>query len=82
MPLAPQKIDPREIDLAGGMLLKRWCEITGVSIRTTRNWRKDPSKNFKVIWRFGMPWITAETIRNFFVDDGSAPVGPTQPSVS
>jgi hypothetical protein len=75
-------INPREIDLAGGMLLKKWCEVTGVNLRTTRRWRADPRKNFKVVWRFGMPFLTAETIRNFFVDDGSNPEGPKRPSPS
>lgn len=74
----------KEIDRAGGMLLKKWCDVTGVSVQTTWRWRKDPAKNFLCIWRHGMLFITAETIANFFVDDGSATAGPrsTAPSNS
>lgn len=66
----------KEIDLAGGIALKRWCQIVGISVRTTQRWRKDPAKGFEVVWRYGIPFLSAETVRKFFVDDGSAPDAP------
>lgn len=61
----------RDQRLAGGMLLKKWCRVTGVSPRTARNWRKDPSKNFKTFWKYGMLFVHSETSVAFSTDDGS-----------
>lgn len=74
-PIAPDKLT--DIELAGAMLLKKWCKVTGVSVRTTQRWRNDPTKNFKVFFRYGLPFLSAETIKAFCTDDGSAPGRPS-----
>jgi hypothetical protein len=60
---------PLEMQLAGGMRLNRWCKIVGISGRTARRWRKAGRLN--VIVRFGQPYVTPQTVGEFFVDDGS-----------
>lgn len=60
-----------EIQLAGGMRLDKWRKIVGISKATAWRWRKEGK--LTVVWRYGIPWVTAETIENFFKDDGSAP---------
>lgn len=58
-----------EMQLAGGMRLSVWCRRIGISKMTAWRWQKAGKLN--VIWRYGIPWITAETIQKFFTDDGS-----------
>jgi hypothetical protein len=58
-----------EIQLAGGMRLSKWLNLVGIS-RTTA-WRLRKQGKLPVIVRYGTPFLIAETIRNFFVDDGS-----------
>jgi hypothetical protein len=62
-----------EIQLAGGMRLSKWLDLVGIS-RTT-GWRLRKQGKLPVIIRYGTPFLTAEAIRNFFVDDGSRPRG-------
>jgi hypothetical protein len=72
--LQPQStaIDPfKRMQLAGGMRLSAWRKAIGISKMTAYRWRKE--NKITVIWRYGQPWVTAETIRNFFTDDGSKP---------
>lgn len=64
---------------AGGMLLKKWCKVTGVSPRTARRWRTDPSKNFKTFWRYGMIFVHPETLATFAQGDVTQP-SSEQPS--
>jgi hypothetical protein len=59
------------IELAGGMKLEAWRKIVGIS--RTVAWRMRKTGKLAVIVRNGTVFITAETIRNFFTDDGSKP---------
>jgi hypothetical protein len=61
---------PSHLQLAGGMRLSKWIKTIGISKMTAWRWRKEGKLN--VIWRYGIPWVTAETIRQFFTDDGTA----------
>jgi hypothetical protein len=58
-----------EIQLAGGMKLEKWRKIVGIS-RTTA-WRLRKTGRLPVVIRYGTAFLKAETIRNFFTDDGS-----------
>jgi hypothetical protein len=72
--LQPQSTttDPfKRMQLAGGMRLSTWRKAIGISKMTAYRWRKKNKIN--IIWRYGQPWVTAETIRNFFTDDGTKP---------
>ena len=60
-----------EIQLAGGMRLDKWRKSVGISKATAWRWRKEGK--LKVVWRYGLPWVTAETIQDFFTDDGTGP---------
>jgi hypothetical protein len=60
-----------DMQLAGGMRLSKWSKVVGISKMTAWRWRKEGK--LPVIWRYGLPWVTAETIQKFFTDDGSAP---------
>jgi predicted site-specific integrase-resolvase len=57
------------VDLAGGMVLSVWCKAVGISLRTAKKWILEGK--LPVVHRYGMTFITAETIKNFFKDDGS-----------
>ena len=59
---------PSDMQLAGGMRLSKWIKTIGISKMTAWRWRKEGK--LTVIWRYGIPWVTAETIRQFFTDDG------------
>jgi hypothetical protein len=63
-----------DLQLAGGMRLSKWTKTVGISKMTAWRWRKEGK--LPVIWRYGIPWVTAETIRQFFTDDGTAPGHP------
>lgn len=62
---------PSDLQLAGGMRLSKWIKIVGISKMTAWRWRKEGKLD--VGWRYGLPWVTAETIQKFFTDDGTAP---------
>jgi hypothetical protein len=40
-----------ELEFAGGMTLRHWCQVVGISQRTALNYRK--AGKLKVVWRFG-----------------------------
>jgi predicted site-specific integrase-resolvase len=61
-------MDMHRIELAGGMRLTAWCKAIGISQRTAVRWR-DAGK-LKVVDRYGMQFVTAETIKQFFEGDG------------
>jgi hypothetical protein len=63
-----------DIQLAGGMRLSKWIKIVGISKMTAWRWRKEGK--LAVIWRYGLPWVTTETIQKFFTDDATAPQCP------
>jgi len=60
-----------EIQLAGGMRLNRWAKIVGIS--RTSIWRLRRAGKLPVVVRHGVAYLTAATIREFFVSDGSKP---------
>jgi hypothetical protein len=60
-----------EMQLAGGMRLSKWRKTVGISKMTAFRWRKEGK--LRVILRYGILWVTAETIQNFFTDDGTVP---------
>ncbi len=60
---------PSEIEWAGGMRLSAWCKRIGISAKTAARWRA--AGKLDVVTRNGLQFITAETIRTFFTDDGS-----------
>ena len=62
-----------EIQLAGGMKLDVWRKAVGMS-RTTA-WRLRKEGKLPFIVRYGSVYVTAETIKNFFTNDGSKPRG-------
>jgi hypothetical protein len=57
------------VELAGGMRLSLWCKVIGISERTAMRWR-DAGK-LKVVNRYGMQFVTADTIKEFFQGDGT-----------
>jgi hypothetical protein len=63
-----------DIQLAGGMRMAKWIKIIGISKATAWRWRKQGK--LPVVWRYGLPWVTAETIRQIFSDDGTGPRRP------
>ena len=63
-----------EMQLAGGMRLSKWIKVVGISKMTAWRWRKDGK--LKVVFRYGMAYVTADTIQKFFTDDGTAPQQP------
>jgi hypothetical protein len=63
-----------EMQLAGGMRLSKWIKVVGISKMTAWRWRKDGK--LKVVFRYGMAYVTADTIQKFFTDDGTAPQEP------
>jgi hypothetical protein len=73
-PVPTEWLPASEIQIAGGMRLAKWVKLIGISKMTAWRWRKEGK--FPVIWRYGIPWVTAETIRQFFTDDGTAPRRP------
>jgi hypothetical protein len=64
------------IQLAGGMKLSKWREIVGMS--STTAWRLRRAGKLPVIVRYGVAYVTAETIKNFFTNDGSKTRKPHQ----
>lgn len=58
-----------DIQLAGGMRLSKWLKVVGIPDRTARRWRA--AGKLPVVIRYGQAYITAETIRNFFTNDGT-----------
>jgi hypothetical protein len=58
-----------EIQLAGRMKLSKWRRIVGIS--RTAAWRLRKSGKLPVVVRYGQAYVTAETIANFFKNDGS-----------
>jgi hypothetical protein len=58
-----------EVQLAGGMKLSKWIEKVGIS--RTAAWRFRKEGKLSVVVRYGTAYVTAETIRNWFTDDGS-----------
>ena len=65
---------PSDMQLAGGMRLSKWIKTIGISKMTAWRWRKEGK--LTVIWRYGIPWVTAEMIQQFFTDDGTLPRHP------
>ena len=59
------------MDLVGGMRLDAWRKIVGLS-RTTA-WRYRKEGKLPVVVRYGIAYVTADTIRNFFTNDGTKP---------
>ena len=57
------------VELAGGMRLSLWCKVIGISERTAMRWR-DAGK-LRVVNRYGMQFVTAGTIKEFFQGDGT-----------
>lgn len=57
----------REVELAGGMTLTRWCACVGISARTARNYRR--AGKLKTVRRFGRLFVTAQTIRDWFSEE-------------
>ena len=57
------------MQLAGGMKLERWRKIIGIS--RSYAWRLRKTGKLPVIVRYGIAFVTAETIENFFTNDGS-----------
>ena len=57
-------VTPDPLQLAGGMRLSKWRQIVGIS-RTTA-WRMRKEGKLKVVVRYGQPYVTADTIREFF----------------
>jgi hypothetical protein len=56
------------ISLAGGMRFSLWCKAIGICVKTGTRWR-DAGK-LQVVTRYGIQFVTAETIQKFFTDDG------------
>lgn len=69
---------PPPDELAGGMRLARWRKVVGIS-RTTA-WRWVKTGKLPVVYRYGIPFLTAKTMREFFVDDGSKRRSPKRTS--
>ena len=63
-----------QMELAGGMRMSKWCKIVGIS--RTSAWRLRKSGRPPVVMRYGVPFLTADTIKRFFSDDGSTPRMP------
>jgi hypothetical protein len=61
--------DPSEQQLAGGMKLSKWAKLVGIS--RTSAWRFRREGKLPVVVRYGTAYVTAATIRDFFVGDGS-----------
>jgi hypothetical protein len=51
------------------MRLSVWCKTVGISQRTAMRWR-DAGK-LEVVNRYGMQFLTAQTIKQFFQGDGT-----------
>jgi hypothetical protein len=61
-------------ELTGGMRLELWRRAVGIS-RTTA-WRLRKAGRLKTITRYGVVYITAAEIKEFFQDDGTEPRRP------
>ena len=62
------------MELAGGAKLSTWRKIVGLSRTTVWRYRKEGK--LPVVVRYGIAYVTAETIRNFFKNDGTKPRTP------
>ena len=58
-----------EMQLAGGMKLEKWRKMVGIS--RTAAWRMRKEGKLPIIVRYGISYLTAETIKNFFTNDGT-----------
>lgn len=56
-----------DIDLAGGMLLSKWRKTVGVSRQWV--WKQRKAGKLPTVTRFGLTFITADTMRAFFNPD-------------
>jgi hypothetical protein len=57
------------MQLAGGMKLSKWAKLVGIS--RTAAWRFRQEGKLAVVVRYGTAYVTAETIRDWFTNDGS-----------
>jgi len=62
---------PAEIQLAGGMKLSKWAKLVGISRTSAFRFRREGK--LRVVVRYGTAYVTAETISEWFTDDGSKP---------
>lgn len=62
-------VNMRDIQLAGGMRLSKWCATVGIS--RTAAWRLRRSGKLQTVTRYGISYVTAKTIQEFFTNDGS-----------
>ena len=67
----PQVPGLPEMALAGGMKLEKWRRAVGIS--RTAAWRLRKTGKLQVIVRYNQVYVTADTIRNFFTNDGTKP---------
>jgi predicted DNA-binding transcriptional regulator AlpA len=57
------------INLAGGIRLSKWRRQVGLSRTTVWRWRKEG--RLPVVERYGVAFLTAETVKSFFAADHS-----------
>jgi len=71
--LIKKQISPSttEMQLAGGMKLSKWIKLVGIS--RTAAWRYRRTGKLPVVVRYGVAYLTAATIQDFFVSDGTKP---------
>jgi hypothetical protein len=62
-----------EIQLTGGMKLEKWRKAVGIS--RTAAWRLRKTGKLPVVVRYGSVYVTADTIKTYFSNDGSKPRG-------
>ena len=53
------------------MKLSKWAKLVGISRTAAWKYRKDGK--LPVVVRYGTAYVTAETIKSFFTNDGTKP---------
>jgi hypothetical protein len=69
--VSPATLPVADINLVGGVRLSKWRKAVGLS--RTSVWRLTKSGRLPVVKRYGVAFLEAQTVKDFFTRESSTP---------